>query len=193
METRLLTYEELGAALNITPASAKRLAIRRKWAKKPGNDGKSRVAVPVERLAVKPPPVTGDSTSDDTDGDTSDSTGDGAGDRSDIPSVVSVLSRHIERLEMQLTAVIAKLTTVEYERDAERQRLEAERDAERQRANELALQAATVEPLRETVQFLKLALEGDKHRIREVQQERDRWHKLAMTPRGFWGWLRRFG
>ena len=46
MDAKWLSYEELGQALGITPASAKRLATRRKWAKKPGNDGHTRVAVP---------------------------------------------------------------------------------------------------------------------------------------------------
>ncbi len=51
METKLLTYAELAKALGITAASAKRLAIRKAWQKTTGNDGKARVAVPVERLA----------------------------------------------------------------------------------------------------------------------------------------------
>jgi hypothetical protein len=46
MDTKWLSYEELGQALGITPASAERLAIRRKWAKKPGHDGRIHVAVP---------------------------------------------------------------------------------------------------------------------------------------------------
>ena len=53
METRHLTYAELGEALSISAASAKRLAIRRGWPKQPGNDGKARVCVPAERLQVE--------------------------------------------------------------------------------------------------------------------------------------------
>src|SRR3954453_4882201 len=55
METRLLTYAELGSALGITAASAKRLSNRRKWAKTVGNDGLSRVFVPVNKLKVERP------------------------------------------------------------------------------------------------------------------------------------------
>ncbi len=55
METRLLTYAELGAALGITAASAKRLSNRRKWSKTVGNDGLSRVYVPMEKLTVERP------------------------------------------------------------------------------------------------------------------------------------------
>ena len=47
MDTKPLTYAELAEALGITPASAKRLAIRRGWPKQLGNDGKARVMVPL--------------------------------------------------------------------------------------------------------------------------------------------------
>src|SRR5215207_6476300 len=57
METRLLTYAELGEALGITVDSAKRLARRRGWRKQPGNDGRARVAVPAERLVPRHVPA----------------------------------------------------------------------------------------------------------------------------------------
>jgi hypothetical protein len=177
MDTRLLTYEELGLALNITPASAKRLAIRRKWAKTIGNDGKSRVAVPVERLTLTPPsvtPIAGDDTSDDTRDTASDVTGD-KGD-----TVVAVLTRHIERLEGQIESLTTKLVTAE-----------ADRDSERQRANKLAVEAATVPVLKETIEALKAALEAEKHRSADARQERDRWQQFATAPRGFLSWFRR--
>jgi hypothetical protein len=177
MDTRLLTYEELGLALNITPASAKRLAIRRKWAKTIGNDGKSRVAVPVERLTVTPPsvtPIAGDDTSDDT----RDAAGDITGDNGD--TVVAVLTRHIERLEGQIESLIKRLVTAE-----------ADRDSERQRANELATEAVTVPVLRETIEALKMALDAEKQRSADARQERDRWQQFATAPRGFFRWLKR--
>ena len=36
-----LTYAELAQALKITPASANKLARRRRWPRVPGNDGKA--------------------------------------------------------------------------------------------------------------------------------------------------------
>lgn len=74
-------------------------AIRRRWQKRPGNDGRSRVAVPVERLV----PVTGDGPGGVT-GDKPDAiaavakkvTGDATGDAA---SVIGALERHISRLE----------------------------------------------------------------------------------------------
>jgi hypothetical protein len=46
-ETRWMTYGELGQARGISVASARGLAYRRKWRRQPGNDGTTRVAVPV--------------------------------------------------------------------------------------------------------------------------------------------------
>ncbi len=48
--TRWLTYDDMAEALNITPDSARRLATRHKWPRRPGNDGRALVAVPEERL-----------------------------------------------------------------------------------------------------------------------------------------------
>ncbi len=53
-DTRSLTYTELGKARGISPASAKRLALRHGWHKEPGNDGLARVRVPVTVLEVTP-------------------------------------------------------------------------------------------------------------------------------------------
>ncbi len=132
MDTKLLTYAELGAALGITAASAKRLAIRRAWAKKPGNDGKARVAVPVERLEGEHA-VSGDAAGEVT----KDAAGDAAGDvTGDMSAAVTALTRHVERLERDLAAASV-------ERDAERARaaqvdvLRAILEAEQRRATEL--------------------------------------------------------
>jgi chromosome segregation ATPase len=70
-DTVSMTYKELGDARGISAASAKRLAIRRHWRRTPGNDGVSRVMVPVtettprtdvtrDRTGDRPSEVTGD-------------------------------------------------------------------------------------------------------------------------------------
>jgi hypothetical protein len=51
--SRSLTYAELAEALRITPASANRLARRKRWPRAKGNDGRTRVAVPEEAF-VRP-------------------------------------------------------------------------------------------------------------------------------------------
>jgi hypothetical protein len=53
-----LTYAELAKALKIAPASANRLARRKRWTRLKGNDGKVRVAVPEDALVrADSPPV----------------------------------------------------------------------------------------------------------------------------------------
>jgi hypothetical protein len=51
-----LTYAELGEILKITPASANKLARRRRWPRVPGNDGKARVSVPEDALVRRDSP-----------------------------------------------------------------------------------------------------------------------------------------
>jgi hypothetical protein len=53
-----LTYAELAEALKITPASANKLARRRRWPRVPGNDGKARVAVPEDAVVRRDSPRT---------------------------------------------------------------------------------------------------------------------------------------
>lgn len=53
-DVRWLSYREMADALAIAPKSAQRLAQRRKWPRRPGNDGLVRIGVPADRL----PPAT---------------------------------------------------------------------------------------------------------------------------------------
>jgi chromosome segregation ATPase len=50
---RWMSYAELGSVRGITIASAKRLTIRRRWRRQAGNDGTTRVAVPLEETAPR--------------------------------------------------------------------------------------------------------------------------------------------
>lgn len=49
-DTVMLTYEELAGRLDIDVQSARRRALRHRWPKTRGNDGKARVAVPATVL-----------------------------------------------------------------------------------------------------------------------------------------------
>ena len=112
---RLMTYDDLAAALGIAPDSARRLVARKKWARRPGNDGKARISVPADVIPVIPPDVTPDVT---------------PVIRPDVaPDALQVLTRHIERLEAELTAM----------------------RAERDKAGELALQLAALTATLEAV------------------------------------------
>lgn len=164
MDTKLLTYAELAQALGIAPASAKRLAIRRGWAKTPGNDGKARVAVPIERLEFERS-GTGDVSGEDANVITGDTSSDSARDEGSAAAVAAILGQHIERLGTEIQGLRMKLDSVESERDAERAR------------------AAQVE-------VLNAILEVERRRAEELLQERDGWQKLATAPRGLLAWLR---
>jgi hypothetical protein len=134
MDTKPLTYAELAEALGITPASAKRLAIRRGWPKQLGNDGKARVMVPLERLER---PVSDDDTSEATGEAASDSTGDDtSGDTRDARALIAFLEARVTDLQSEAKearATIADLTGKAGRVDV----LEALLEAEKRRAEEL--------------------------------------------------------
>jgi hypothetical protein len=154
METRLLTYAELGAALGITAASAKRLSNRRKWSKTVGNDGLSRVYVPMEKLkAERPIPEDDprDSSGDVPDAVPRDISDGGPG----MLSVLGMLTRHVERLEADLAAI------------------RNERDVERQQIADLTLKAAQVDALRDVIASEQRRVADLEHRADELRLERE--------------------
>jgi hypothetical protein len=181
-DIRWLTYDELSSELGITRESARQLVIRKRWSKSKGNDGKARVGVPEELLQARTSDYTGDAIPPDTSHDPSDST---SIDTGADPSVMRVLTRHIERIEKERDALADRLSAVEAERDEER------------------LKAATVEPLKATIDLLKQALNAEKNRTDELRQERDKWSNMAEASqrqladltrkpsRSFLGWLKR--
>lgn len=63
VDEKMMTYAELADALGIKGDSARRLVRRKRWRREVGNDGQSRIAVPVEFLNARPddpPAVTED-------------------------------------------------------------------------------------------------------------------------------------
>ncbi len=174
METRWMTYQELGEALKIEPASAKRLAIRRKWPKRPGNDGRARVGVPFDAFPER-------AAGDDTDGAAGDAalrpvprTSDAAGDDTGAVTVaVTALASHIKRLEGDIEA------------------LKQERDGALSRAADRDVIASQLEALR-------AVLDAERQRVDEWKAVADRFatqaEKLtaaAEARRGWWPLFRR--
>jgi len=49
--TKQMTYKELSAHLNIKLPSARRLVMRKKWHKIKGNDGETRISIPLDFLS----------------------------------------------------------------------------------------------------------------------------------------------
>jgi hypothetical protein len=161
-DTRWLTYDELAAALGITPDSARRLAARNKhWPRRPGNDGRTRIGVPAERIPDKPPVSPTDVIPDDEEDDRTD-------DRGDVTLIVSVLTQHIERLEKDLETV------------------KLERDAERARVAHLALQAAQVDALNAIIEIKQQQAEEAQKRIEEMQKRSDERAEELKAERDKW-------
>src|SRR3954466_6937741 len=154
-----LTYVELGDRLRITPDAARQKAIRGRWRKQKGNDGKARVLVEPQVLSdpsirMRPdnhPHVHPDERMDSIQ--TAPSLHPGAVQATE-PALAAILSRHIERLERELERLQEKLEGAMSERDAERLRSAA---------------------LSVTVDALKAALDTEKQRVSDLRQERDRW------------------
>jgi hypothetical protein len=128
-DVRWLTYAELADALGIGSDSARNLVRRKRWQRQTGNDGLTRVAVPLEHLDKNPK----------SDGDTdppADPPINPPADGGTSGPIIDILNRHIERLEREVE-------TLKTERDFERARaaqvdvLTAVLDVEKRRAEEL--------------------------------------------------------
>lgn len=70
-DTVRLTYAELAAARGVSLDSAKRLVLRRGWMRQRGNDGLTRILVPLSSLPACVVPDVGDDIGDDRGGDDS--------------------------------------------------------------------------------------------------------------------------
>jgi hypothetical protein len=106
-----MTYAELAAALKITPASANKLARRRRWDRRPGNDGRVRVQVPEEAL-VRP-----DTPTDVLPPRPPDSPRDSPQD-----SLIKALEGHVATLKEQLAASEGRLAAAAADLEGERAR-----------------------------------------------------------------------
>ena len=162
--TRWLTYEDMGAALGITTESAKRLAMRHKWPRRPGNDGRASVAVPEERLEEAAQALRGDITDDDTPATAGDVTDDG---RNDARALIGYLERRVEELTDDLADTRNELRAARFEADTLRvlagraDVLVALVETERARTAEVRTE------MRARIDLGRVLLEG-------VQAERDR-------------------
>jgi hypothetical protein len=184
-----LTYAELAEVLKITPASANKLARRRRWPRVPGNDGKARVSVPEDALVHRDilPDVSVDTPPNSPQ---------------DVPPVsppdklIKALEAHVETLKAQLAAVEARINKqaddlVAYDTAyagglaAERAKVEAERaKAERVIAEFAARDAQYVADLAaERAQTAKAieAFAALADRLDQLAAERARpwWRRLA--------------
>src|SRR5215208_6243982 len=106
-DVRWLTYEEMAAELGIERESARQLAKRKRWPRRPGNDGRARIGVPEETFSTRPVPRPNPAQ------EPADDPADSPAHEPTQPSVqppvhdtaVTVLTRHIERLEREMDAM----------------------------------------------------------------------------------------
>lgn len=161
-ETILLTYDELAERLGIERESARQLVLRKRWDRRKGNDGKARIEVPLDALPAENDP------SDDTSHDTGFD-----------PSVITVLTRHIERLEAALDEEKAKVAGIEAERDAARaEARDATRDMAYAREGEIGARAL-LETLKAAIEGEKALLASERDKASELKADRDRWAEAA--------------
>lgn len=191
--SRAMTYDEIAAALGIARDSARRLVRRKGWSRKPGNDGTTRILVPLDELPArtKPEDRSGDSPADSP----GESPGDSPGPDQDI---VRAMVQVIDGLREELSALRPKA--------AEREAFAAEVNALR-----LLLEAQRThgKDLQQRIEELQSALDAERRRAaeqaEELRAERDRWaaqaERLALPapapaaapeprPRSRWWWRR---
>lgn len=155
-ETILLSYDELAERLGINRESARQLTLRKRWARRKGNDGRARVEVPLDALPAS------DSPSHDPAEDT---------------DAIRALTRHIERLEQVIDKLEEQAGRFELERDVARDETRvAERDRDAARAQVEALQAV--------IETEKNLTSVERDRVADLKVERDRWRDQAQ--RSWW-------
>ncbi|CAM3536891.1 hypothetical protein PANO111632_20995 [Paracoccus nototheniae] len=114
--TIAMTYTELAKRLSIKPASAKRLAQRRKWHRVVGNDGVALVHVPKSAVPDDVAPVITDDVADDVSPDKSPPV---------TPIVTPDLEQKIAHLEGTVEGLRGQVEAEQRRAEAERQRADA--------------------------------------------------------------------
>ena len=169
-DTVWLTYDELAERLGIGRESARRLVLRKHWAKRKGNDGKARIGVPSEVMSrdgprQDPRPATGQDPRPATGQDARHDTGNVAPHVTGQAQPDFILQAKVRELEIAIDGLKA---------------LVAEANKRADEATRRADQA-----------------DG---RAAELREERDRWVRAAeagaqqvsvlLKPRGWWPWRR---
>jgi len=180
---RWLTYDEMADALGITKASARVHARRRRWPRRPGNDGRARIGVPEEEIAARTVPESSSLSAP-----------------SNAPRSAP---KKAPRSNTELTADARALIALLEGRVSE---LTAESKEARATINAFAAKAARVDVLESQIESLnaRVAVErecADRERqllekaVADAAADRDRWAaqatQLAATqshpaPRGWW-------
>lgn len=168
--TRWLTYDDMAETLGITPDSARRLATRHKWPRRPGNDGRALVAVPEERLDRPHEPR--------AEPAAEDGPGEDAGGR-DARALIVYLERRVGELTDELAG--ARRLALEAREEARRVGEEAREEARHARAAADAARAAAGQ-----ADVLTALMAAERAHLAEVRVDRERLVALLAARRAPW-------
>lgn len=135
-----LSYDDIADRLRITPASARNLVRRKRWQRRPGNDGRARIAVPDDVLCAP----TGGTTSGASMADI-----EGAIDAPQPMPPSNEVHLALARLEVEVAGLRELVSAERARAEAEARRAdaaEADRDAWRALADRQAQAASTSSP-----------------------------------------------
>lgn len=167
---RLVTYADIEAEMGLKPASARQLVRRNGWRRLPGNDGRTRIEIPVEEFeralrSKSEAPLDIEETDDETP----------ITPPVDSPlerALVTTLTGHVERLERALDDAQTALSAVTGERDAERAAAFAARE-------DALVARGQLEVLRVQLEAAQERTAAADRRAEDAAAERDRWHEAA--------------
>jgi chromosome segregation ATPase len=172
-----MTYADIEAEMGLKPASARQLVRRNGWRRIPGNDGRTRIEVPVEELErdIKRG-VEASLDAEETDVE--------APVESPIESpfeapLVTALTSHIERLERALADAETSLSSVTAQWDEARSSALAARE-------EVWMARGQIDVLKAQIEAEKARTAAANQRAEEVSADRDRWHTAATVRRRWW-------
>ena len=183
---RRMTYAELAVVRGISPASAKHLAQRHHWGRQTGNDGVTRVTVPLSAL-VKPAQTKEKSVTPDSESMSPAtaatqrvSSGDVTGD------VVDDVTPATEVLDGALEALREQLTKADQREEAERSRAgraERQLEVERQRVEDSRKRIAELQEALTDAMVAERIAAGEAAALRAQAEERRTWRRLRWALR----------
>ena len=170
-DAQWMTYADAGVRLGLNAEAVRRRADRGNWARRPGNDGRTRILVPEDVRAAQAPPV-----------------------RADASALVSALESHIATLKADIERLTAELAAERTARQAELAGERAARQTDQERAavrladQDQQLTAARVTAGRATAQRVELA-----RRLAEigVKQTAEPEPPRRSASGRAWGWFLR--
>ena len=127
LDGQWMTYGEAAVRLGVTPEAVRRRAFRAKWARQPGNDGRTRVRVPDDAPVMRSPTAL-----------------------PDTPALVLALEAHIATLKTDSERLTAELAGEREARQADQEQLAAARAAADRATAELVELARWLAQIAET-------------------------------------------